>query len=121
VRRGIWGQNYQNGDLVLTQADGKLQMMVVIAHSGDHHHRFMAVDAFSMAGDGEPYCEVTARPEELYSGYWVGPKLAHLDEGQMVNLGGGIKIPPLTANLPIQELLLLSERQPRPIERRVAS
>lgn len=105
-----WGNHYRNGALVLAAVDGEMVVLVVTEHTGDYHHNFMRV---TIANGDDPRREsdhITAKPDEQYYGYKIGPQIGALTIPQMVSLGAGIDVPRLRVEVDAAELLEISRK-----------
>lgn len=111
-----WGRHYENGDIVLTWYDDLPLLLLVTGHTGDYHHAFVGLSASDETESPRESDHLITQLEKRFSGYWVGPKVGHLDEAQHVCVGSGIDVPKLVFTVK-QVLAAIESKPPRPVQK----
>jgi hypothetical protein len=119
--KGEWGSSYYNGDLVLTLIDGRPQVVVVTSHTGDHHHHYMAVQVERVIDEHGQRDQLIGDPARMFHGYYVGPRVGHIEEEQLLSLSAGIVVSALRVECEVNKLLRLEQLKPTAMEKSPAS
>lgn len=90
---GNWGVHYANGSLVFTRfPDGEFGLAVVIAHTGDFHHRSIRVRLVDNADTPKGMLRLAADPTDEYCSYYMGPTVCVLSTAEFMSLAAGVNI-----------------------------
>ena len=116
MHREVWRRNYQDGDLVLTICEGRVQVMVVTQHSGDGHHVFVPITVANSETAPDTHHHMTAIPEQGYTGYYIGPSVGRLDRVQLTRVGNGIDVPKLVIDATSSVLEQVGRTSPNPMQ-----
>jgi|GEM_PF-4545979 len=100
-----WGSHYPDGALVLTHFGEEMGLAVVIAHTGDCHHKSVRVHVKNGADTPHDVDHLVADPSDVYYSYWMGPVVTRLDTTQFMSLAGGIDVPKLQLHITAETLL----------------
>lgn len=93
-----WGSHFAIGrDIVCGSHNGKWVVALVSAHTGDYFYDYTPLEY----KDGV----LTLSDQELFSDYWIGPRVYRLTQREALSLSSGVEAPNAKFELSLGKLL----------------